>query len=1235
MRNIMKPAATASSRTRRSVRGVAAVVASLALAAGLGSYPVDAQETAATATTAESAVAPENVEASETASASTASASATAPAVAPAETATSETSPERDVFDRLVGPEAAADGPASAETSGTPAKPAFGPNLVTKAPVTWTREDNVDHIVVEDPEGEAWEFGGKASDEDVFALKRVGKGEIEEVLSVTADERELEPYDFGFFNTPEGSFVAFNLNALHTIPPQVVDIKVRTTDEAEYAIAESDEVPSEEELAESGYGVGRPAEEIAEETAGQNRAATIPGYQDSELNVSGLKTEWVNGNPQLTFKVGGTEKIYRMTRFAVKKTRNDSNTKNIEGPVSIRIQRDGVNIAQLQYGFTTVGVGANPDKLNQRFWNKNDLGKSYDTEFRLVPEVKDLEIKPGDVITMSLVGPPNGEYAVQAWGQPIEASEKVSFVIKPEDKKDAIPLSKSETIGDSPYRTTSIVEADSTFKRAVIEVKAPNSFLAKEHYSFHIDLLEEGVTFERKVIETNSGFVKMEIYPVKDGKRVEDGVFIPKGAQITSTASFSDQPSEINAVTTIEGTVQPKEENQERETLPDSGDWLPQRVPNPEVPKKCGLKIAIVADLSRSLKYADLDPDKNNGEIGFAQSRKAATAMVDALKGTSTRVGIYNFARTRGTRTGTTGDAVSMMTDQGVETAKAAINQWTQNNTPGDATNWEDGLAQLHGKHYDLVYFITDGVPTWDNGGWQDPNKDNTGAFLQATSVKRAVESANQLKLEGTRIVPIMVTLTLGADRKPNGTYDPNYVFNQDYVLKDILPWNVGESTKGLENKIVWKRTSNPAQDKRSPLYNTEDENIVVNFERAIMSGIEIVEVRSVNAKGKTKVITSDKQEWTYGIRTVNQLAKDISGDDAPARIENYYALSQQLSQRAAAIKELCEGELIVKKRLVDSSGNVVENGDGAPGWTFVANADQSVLDSGDGTLKKTDTKATVKEDTKFNNADPELSVKKGTVKWRLAPTNAETGAMGQTGLTVTESLDQKSGYRIYQRDMKNAVCTQEVDGKKYGAEVVNNGENGFDIVAAPYSKVHCTVDNTRANKYGLTLTKVDASDNAMSLTGAGFTLSWTEQDGTPKSVPLTEEKESAGTYVTEKVLEPGRTYVLTETKAPKAADGVQYSLLTQPVTLRFVSTQQGLVAEFQGPNGDWLRGQPTLPVVSASVDNEKSNMVLSLANVRQGDLPKTGGAGLQMPILLGGALIAAGALVGRRKVAA
>lgn len=47
------------------------------------------------------------------------------------------------------------------------------------------------------------------------------------------------------------------------------------------------------------------------------------------------------------------------------------------------------------------------------------------------------------------------------------------------------------------------------------------------------------------------------------------------------------------------------------------------------------------------------------------------------------------------------------------------------------------------------------------------------------------------------------------------------------------------------------------------------------------------------------------------------------------------------------------------------------------------------------------------------------------------------------------------------------------------------------------------------------------------------------------------------------------------------------------------------------------------------------SDAVITVANVRQGNLPKTGGVGIQLPILLGGALTAAGALMGRRKVSA
>lgn len=255
MRNFIKPA---GSPARHRARGLAAVVASVALAAGLGAYPaVQAEETTTVSDIPTDAAGLPTYSWMDDGTPSS-SATPSAPAAA------------------------SASNPASASAS----KPAGVP--ATANPVTVERKGDIDRIVVNDPEGEAWEFGGKASKENIFALQREGKGKIKEVLSVTADGRKLEGYDYGFVNSADGGFVAFNLNALHTIPPQVVEIEVRTTAAGEYAIAESDEVPSEAELAESGYGKGRPAEDDRDDDqlrAGPATAITgHPGQIDHSLS---------------------------------------------------------------------------------------------------------------------------------------------------------------------------------------------------------------------------------------------------------------------------------------------------------------------------------------------------------------------------------------------------------------------------------------------------------------------------------------------------------------------------------------------------------------------------------------------------------------------------------------------------------------------------------------------------------------------------------------------------------------------------------------------------------------------------------------------------------------------------------------------------------------------------------------------------------------------------------------
>ncbi|QYH19211.1 hypothetical protein JKI95_08305 [Corynebacterium aquatimens] len=125
-------------------------------------------------------------------------------------------------------------------------------------PVNVTRTSGVDTVTVTDPTGEAWAFGAKASAEDIFALKRVGAGEIEEILSITADGKELAPEFYGYVNTAKGGYLAFDLDALDQVPPRGVTIEARTSGDAAYSVAESVEVPSARELSASGYGRNPP-----------------------------------------------------------------------------------------------------------------------------------------------------------------------------------------------------------------------------------------------------------------------------------------------------------------------------------------------------------------------------------------------------------------------------------------------------------------------------------------------------------------------------------------------------------------------------------------------------------------------------------------------------------------------------------------------------------------------------------------------------------------------------------------------------------------------------------------------------------------------------------------------------------------------------------------------------------------------------------------------------------------
>ncbi|TXK06297.1 VWA domain-containing protein [Microbacterium mitrae] len=150
----------------------------------------------------------------------------------------------------------------------------------------------------------------------------------------------------------------------------------------------------------------------------------------------------------------------------------------------------------------------------------------------------------------------------------------------------------------------------------------------------------------------------------------------------------------------------------------------------------CGVDVAILFDLSGSL----------SGQL--ADIKDAGDAMVTALEGTNSTIGVYTFANSAPASAGANFPQTQVSTADGADDVRDHINTFT---TPNGATNWDRGLSQIPGGTYDIVLVITDGNPTRYGDG------EGPGNNTRFREVENGVLSANQLKANGSRIVAIGV----------------------------------------------------------------------------------------------------------------------------------------------------------------------------------------------------------------------------------------------------------------------------------------------------------------------------------------------------------------------------------------------------------------------------------------------------------------------------------------------
>lgn len=658
-----------------------------------------------------------------------------------------------------------------------------------------------------------------------------------------------------------------------------------------------------------------------------------------------------------------------------------------------------------------------------------------------------------------------------------------------------------------------------------------------------------------------------------------------------SSANKSDYSFEFMGALQSEDKPAPQPEPEPEKPLefpraPESA--IAPRVANPNVPKRCGLRIAIVADMSSSLSHGDTN--------GWEASRQAANAMVDSLQSSFAQVGIYNFGSTAPARLnvgdGTTADEevpyFDVRDSDGVAKVREAIDQWGGGVKDGEYTNWEAGLQQVQGQGYDLVYFITDGMPTTDAASAE---KNYQSAFMGIQSLNAAVKAANVLKNEGTRIVPLYVDVLTG-DNRP--------------VVDELLLKPMGWQWDNRAGYLSWDGTGkvDPKYFEKARYKDSAD--TMVNFLNGMLGGAW--RITRVGADGSRKDITRNTSEWTYGIRSVKQTVEDISGPNVPVHIARYSDLASQLKSIADDIANNCGG-ISVTKRIVDEQGNVLE--DGKDGWTFTAEAENPVLDV-DGKPALQGTKVTATD-----------GVKRGYAQWKLVP--PETGSAKAQPLKIRETLE--GGYRLYPRDGANAVCTQTLDGVTSPAAVTNIGNDAFRVTVPAnggrLASVNCVVDNVQppAPKTEISFGKAvysteDGGQQILDdLGGAEFGIYEAGQSGPGALV-------STITHATDtfQVTGPG-SYYLVEQKAPSG-----YSLLPLPV--RF-----DVVADPDTKKLKVIVGDGKSPFVTAS--GEAPNIKLTVVDTHTGTLPRTGSVGVLPAILAGLIIMGLGAAVARKRLGA
>jgi hypothetical protein len=264
--------------------------------------------------------------------------------------------------------------------------------------------------------------------------------------------------------------------------------------------------------------------------------------------------------------------------------------------------------------------------------------------------------------------------------------------------------------------------------------------------------------------------------------------------------------------------------------------WAASR-DNPPLPEKCGLRVALLFDLSGSI----------GSNIGLLRS--AGTDFVDALTGTPSSVGVYTFASfapansTNNSNLGLT----SVSTSESAATVNAKINGLTVQTTNA-GTNWDQGIWQIAADptDYDVAIVLTDGNPTF-----YGPTASGPGSYTRFIEAENGIFSANALKAKRTTVLAVGIG-SVGASRDNlaaiSGPREGTDYFATDFadlapllrelavehcegtvnVVKQVVPASAPGDLSAATPAPGWHFSASP--DTVRPQHGVTDENGAISF---------------------------------------------------------------------------------------------------------------------------------------------------------------------------------------------------------------------------------------------------------------------------------------------------------------------------------------------------------------------------------------------------------------------